>query len=91
MIVEFKQDSLLLISSVLRILEETGRKKDVFWFSLDEKINKKLRAADGSIPTVTSIPGMLKTLALYYLGVLPFMQIDDAVFGITVEEVRPEL
>jgi glycerophosphoryl diester phosphodiesterase len=88
LIIEFKQDSDRLISEVVRILHEQGRKDDVFWFSLDEKINKKLRVADSAIPTITSIPGMLKVLALYYTGLLPFVEIDDAVFGITVEAVR---
>jgi lysophospholipase D len=87
-IIEFKQDSLFLISEVLRILELTGRKNDVFWFSLDEKLNKKLRAADSSIPTINSIQGMLKTLVYYYLGILPFVELEDAVFGITLEKVR---
>jgi glycerophosphoryl diester phosphodiesterase len=88
LIIEFKQESSLLITEVLRILEENNRKDDVFWFSLDERINKKLRAADGSIPSITSIPAMLKVLGMYYLGLLPFGEIEDAVFGVTVEQVR---
>ena len=87
LIIEFKQDSDQLITEVLHMLQESNRKEDVFWFSLDEKINKKLRIADPMIPTITSIPSMLKVLGLYYTGLLPFVEIDDAVFGITVEEV----
>ena len=30
---------------------------------------------------------MLRVLALHYLGILPFCPIDDAVFGVTVEEI----
>jgi hypothetical protein len=30
---------------------------------------------------------MLKTLFFYYTGLLPFVSIDDSVFGITVEEI----
>ncbi len=86
--IEFKQNSDVLISEVKRILAENDRTADVFWFSLNEKINKKLRAADPSIPTITSISGVLKYLALYYVGLLPFFPIHDQVFGITVEEVR---
>lgn len=86
--IEFKQDSDLLISEVKRILYENNRQDTVFWFCLDEKVNKKLRKADPSIPTVVSIMGMLKILVLYHTGVLPFFDIEDCVFGITTEKVR---
>ena len=88
-IIEFKQDSPGLITEVKRLLSEAGseRRRNVYWFSLDEKINRQLRQADSDIPTITSVPGMLKTLVLYYTGLLPFFELDDAVFGITVEEV----
>ena len=39
------------------------------------------------IATITSVNGMLRVLALHYLGILPFCPIDDAVFGVTVEEI----
>lgn len=86
-IIEFKQDSDELISEVKRILYDNKRQDTVFWFSLDEKINKKLRKADSSIPTIVSIMGMLKILMLYYVGLLPFVEIEDAVFGVTTEAV----
>lgn len=87
LIVEFKSDSDHLISDVKRILEENDRKDSVYWFSLDEKTNSKLRSADPSIPTIASVLGMLKILFLYYTGLLPFVELDDAAFSITVEEV----
>ncbi len=87
LIIEFKQDSWELIETVHKLLIEMNKLKSVFWFSLDEKINKKLRKCDASVPTITSIQGMLTVLFLYYLGILPFVDIQDAVFGITVEEV----
>jgi glycerophosphoryl diester phosphodiesterase len=87
LIIEFKQDSAELVAKVLELLRKHNRAQDVYWFSLDEKINEKLRAADPSIPTITSIPAMLRALILYYIGALPFCAIDDAVFGITVEEI----
>ena len=40
-----------------------------------------------AIATITSVTGMLRVLALHYLGLLPFCPIDDAVFGVTVEEI----
>ena len=65
--------------------------RSIFWFSLDESINKKLRNADKRIPTICSVLGMLKVLVLHYFCLLPFCRIDDAVFGITVEEVRQSI
>ena len=86
-IIEFKQDSDVLIQKVLDILNQIDRKSNIYWFSLDEKINKKLRKANKNIPTITSITGMLKILGLYYIGLLPFHEIEDSVFGITVDEI----
>lgn len=62
--------------------------RNAYWFSLSESINKKLRAKDKSISTITSIQGMLIILLLHYVGLLPFCPIQDDVFGITVEEVN---
>lgn len=59
----------------------------VFWFSLIDSINNKLKKFDSSIPTITSVEGVLKILVYYHLGILPFLPIDDWVFGITIEEV----
>lgn len=86
--IEFKQDDWDLVQAVHRILLESGKSHQAFWFSLDEKINKKLRKMDPAIPTVVSILGSLKILGLYHLGLLPFTELDDAVYGITIEEVR---
>jgi hypothetical protein len=62
--------------------------KNAFWFSLSEGINKKLRLQDKEIATITSVEGMLRVLALYYLGLLPLFPVHDKVFGITLEEVN---
>lgn len=85
-----KQDSDFLISEVHKMLKthQTFDHKNAFWFSLAEGINKKLRLQDNDIATITSIEGMLRVLALYYLGLLPLFSVHDKVFGITVEEVR---
>ena len=87
-IIEFKQNSDELIEKVHNMLLERNRRETVYWFSLIESINKKLRVKDNSIPTITSVVGMLKILMLYYSGLLPICSLDDAVFGITVDEVR---
>lgn len=87
MIIEFKQDSDELIAEVRRLVEESDRLDKTFWFSLKESINCKLRLHDPSIPTICSEIGMLKVLFLHYVGLLPFLPIDDYVFGITLEEI----
>lgn len=87
-IIEFKQNSNELINEVQRILKIKNRNKNIIWFSLDENINIKLRSFNSSIPTITSIIGMLKILSYYYLGILPFINISDSVFGITVQAVN---
>lgn len=87
LIIEFKQDNWELIEAVHKLLIAKGKLESVFWFSLHESINKKLRQQDRSIPTITSIQGMVMVLFLYYIGILPWVDLDDAVFGITVEEL----
>lgn len=67
---------------------DTFDRENVFWFSLIEKINKKLRFQDDKIATITSVEGMLYVLFLYHIGLLPFFPIKDKVFGVTVEEVN---
>lgn len=91
LIIEFKHDSELLIKNVLALLQKNGRgdptTRNIYWFSLTQSINVKLRKADPSIPLICSVSTMLKTIFLYYLYLLPFMSIDFDVFGITVEEI----
>jgi len=86
-IIEFKQDSDFLIDEVLKIVDRCNKRDSIFWFSLVEKINKKLRLKDSHIPNIVSVNGMLRILFSYYFGILPFMEIQEAVFGITLEEV----
>jgi len=91
LIIEFKQDSDELIKSVLGLLQKHGRgdptTRNLYWFSLSEPVNRKLRKADPSIPTICSVTTMLKTIFLYYMYLLPFINVDFDVFGITVEEI----
>jgi hypothetical protein len=88
-IIEIKEDSDLLIDMVHTAIttHPICSRKNVYWFSLVESINSKLRAKDATIPTINSIVGMLRTLLFYYTGLLPFVDIPDAAFGVTVEEV----
>lgn len=92
LIIEVKQNSALLIDSIHQHVQAAGpdRAANLYWFSLSEGINAALRRKDPSIPTICSVPGMLKTVALYYAGMLPFYHLPDAVFGITVEEITIE-
>jgi glycerophosphoryl diester phosphodiesterase len=85
--IEFKMNSDFLIAEVARLLHLSQRETNVFWFSLQEKINIKLRKANPKIPTVTSVTGSLFILVLYYTCLLPFYPLSDDVFGITLDEV----
>jgi hypothetical protein len=66
------------------------KEKQVYWFSLDEKINKHLRVYDKKLPSVVSIQAILLILFYYYSGILPFIHLQDRVFGITLEEITLE-
>lgn len=97
-IVEFKQDSMVLIEKVKQLIhtdpnskdnsDSKKRKNNFIWFSLDEKINTKLRVADPTIPTIVSIKGMLTILLYYYTGILPFMEFPDDIMGVLMRTVR---
>lgn len=79
-IVEIKQDSNLLIDKVHRLLTEQPNfdyRESCYWFSLTESINKKLRAKDRNIATITSIQGMLRVLGLHYLGYVTLLHSID--------------
>jgi glycerophosphoryl diester phosphodiesterase len=86
-IIEFKQDSAQLISEVHKLIKAADRYDTVLWFSLKEKVNKKLRAFDPKLPTLTSVDNMLKIVVAYYCGLMPFLPIQDKVFGITLDPV----
>ncbi len=86
--IEFKQLSSDLIQKVNDLIYELGKERQVYWFSLDEKINKHLRLYDHQLPSIVSIQNIMIILFYYYIGVLPFIQLPDKVFGITLEEVR---
>ena len=89
LIIEFKQDSDILLQTVHDLLRKYGRlgqRKD-YWFSLIEPINKKLHKYDPSIPYITSIMSMLKIMVCYHLGLLPFMSIEEDCFGIPLGAV----
>lgn len=85
--IEFKMDSDYLISEVDKLIHQYKREQHVFWFSLQEKINVKLRKYNPKLPTVTSVTGSMFVLFLYYTCLLPFYPLQDDVFGITLDEV----
>jgi hypothetical protein len=87
LIIEFKMDSPLLMAEVLRMVTEAGRERNVFWFSLKDGINRKLREFNSRIPTLPSQMGVLKVLLLHYCCLLPFCPLDDPVYGITLNPV----
>jgi hypothetical protein len=86
-IIEFKQNSDELISKVHECIAKYEHKPNVFWFSLEDEINKKLKKRDASVTSMYSVPGMLKVLGLYYTGLLPFLELEYDVLGLTIDEV----
>jgi glycerophosphoryl diester phosphodiesterase len=88
--IEFKQLSAELITKVSQLIYAMKKEKQVYWFSLDEKINKHLRVYDKKLPSVVSIQAILLILFYYYSGILPFIHLQDRVFGITLEEITLE-
>lgn len=85
--IEFKQDSLELIEKVHDLVRRYERKESTMWFSLKDKINKKLAIFDPSIPRACSIEGFLKLFAFYLLGILPFMPVSDTIIGIDTQAI----
>jgi glycerophosphoryl diester phosphodiesterase len=90
LIIEFKQDSDLLIRKVHALLTKFDRVRDKrdYWFSLVDTINNKLHAFDPHIPLIVSVLGMLRILALYHVGLLPFWDIKESAYCVPVATVR---
>lgn len=88
-IVEVKVDSVELINKVHQIIQDFDKERftNMFWFSLQESINEKLKSKDPHIATIVSVQTMLKTLLFYHLGILPFFTFKDDIFGVVMEEV----
>jgi len=86
--IEFKQDSEELIDKVMTILEPYGKDRldNMYWFSLEDKINSKLRARK-YLPTIVSISSMLKVALFYQIGLLPFLDVEDEVYGMPLFQV----
>jgi glycerophosphoryl diester phosphodiesterase len=87
MIVEFKEDNRELVEEVHRMIIASGAKDRVFWFSLRDVINRKLKDFDPSIPRITGVIECLTSFLLYYMGILPFLSLNFSVFGITADEL----
>ena len=92
-IIEFKLERRidLLIDKVhAMLLEEDGggasrkRKDNVVWFSLEESINRKLKAKDPDIPQIVSAAAVLRTTLLFFAGLLPFTGFKEDIYGTKV-------
>eukprot|EP00040_Diaphanoeca_grandis_P026472 m.148348 g.148348 ORF g.148348 m.148348 type:complete len:346 (-) comp30586_c0_seq1:269-1306(-) len=95
MIIEFKQDSQLLIDRVHEMLEARGltRSGTVTWFSLKDNINRKLKHKDNMMPNIASVIQLLKIVLLHAVGILPLVDMlrsnDEAVMvGLTTQTVK---
>eukprot|EP00937_MAST-01D_sp_MAST-1D-sp2_P005399 g5399.t1 len=93
LIVEFKRLDHDLVLKTHRLLQASGHRDagTIVWFGLPGEINPALRACDPAIPTLPSIPEMLRTVAAHYLGLAPLLPAallaPFAVFGLPVDRV----
>ncbi|GMI13322.1 hypothetical protein TrLO_g7937 [Triparma laevis f. longispina] len=90
LIIEFKQDSDELIRKAHEMLQRHQRTTNgtTIWFSLKNKINKKLQKYDKTIPCLPSIIEVAQTYVLYYLGIFPFVNLPYNVFGFPSDEIH---
>jgi len=88
MIIEFKTDSQDLIDRVHAHVTSSGHINHLVWFSLQSKINQRLAFTDPNIPRVTCVPQMLRLICLYHIGLLPFVKIEEEIFGVPIDEVN---
>lgn len=88
LIIEFKMYDADMAAEVDALIEKYNRQESVFWFSLIESINSKLRHHAPHRPRITSVTTMMWILLLHYSFLLPFVAIDECVFGITLDEVN---
>jgi hypothetical protein len=89
--IEVKQDSDLLIDKINQILMERNRVQYTYCFSLDKKINNKIRNKIQNITTITSKADILEIALLYWIGMLPFCVIRHDVYGFSFQEVHHSL
>lgn len=89
--IEVKQDSDLLIDNINQILMERNRVQYTYCFSLDKKINNKIRNKIQNITTITSKADILEIALLYWIGMLPFCVIRHDVYGFSFQEVHHSL
>ena len=89
LIIEFKQDSEELIDKVHKLVRGGSKalQANVIWFSLQVKINNKLLVKDPTIPRITSLIEMLRTVLWWKVGLMPFLPSTLDVYGATMSEI----
>ena len=87
-IIEFKLESLELIQKVHELAQAQGRLEHIVWFSLKSAINQQLAAFDPQIPRIMSVSSVFRVTLLFLLGLLPFVQVDDQIFGVKAGPVN---
>jgi len=97
--VEFKVGQQELVEKVHGLLEAGGRLDGLgggegrtVWFSLQQAINRQLRAKDPRIPIITSTGEVFKTSIAFWCGVLPYLSlqrlgVDADIFGVPADPV----
>eukprot|EP01038_Epipyxis_sp_PR26KG_P014069 gene14069-18876_t len=89
--IEIKQNSNILIEKSLQIIQENNKENDVYWFSLNEKVNQKLVSIAPHIATISSVVCALRVFFYYHLGILPFISLDESVVGVMPQEITLDM
>jgi hypothetical protein len=92
LIVEFKELDAPLVAATHALLHAHRAARTVVWFGLQGAINPLLRCVDPAIPTINSLPEMLRCFAAWHLGVAPFLPLawlngNASVLGVPADRV----
>eukprot|EP00940_MAST-03C_sp_MAST-3C-sp2_P001681 g1681.t1 len=98
-LIEIKEskDTSGIVKDIHRMVTKTKMLERTCWFSLKSKNNSIIASFNRdlerrglsrqTLPTLVSAPGVVRTLLLYYTGLLPFFDFSHAIFGIPVYNV----
>ncbi|CEL95591.1 unnamed protein product [Vitrella brassicaformis CCMP3155] len=77
-ILELWDDDQATVDAVYRELVNSGRKNRTVWGNpFNKSLKEKLMAKDTSVPCITVKPEFLRIVALYTMGLLPFVSIPN--------------
>jgi len=65
------------VEPILKVIREYKRERSVVWGNSDQNITNKCYSLAPEIPLIVSLKSMVKLLALFYTGLLPFFPIKE--------------